>query len=174
MTALSKVIVILGFSSISASFFINFQRFDLVDAPIAEFSLPNPDRLNYDWKPVMLRFDQFQPSASGDLGSADMLAEQSAKTEIIDPTDITTALLIGIVADEPKKVILVLASVNSKGQTVKTENSKTISVTLNETILNGWKLVDISSDKILWQHETTERSYLQYLFTHTQNKKIIN
>jgi len=170
VSAFVKLILLLCCLSFIAGAVIHYQPLEISQPTSTELSTPNAGQSNYDWQSVLLSFKQFEPvlSTSKDLDT------QTPATEAIDPNDITKAALVGIFADTPQQVILVVASVDSNGNAITTENTKTLNVRLNETILDGWKLVEVSSDSVKWQHTSAGKSYLQFLFSPTQDQKTDN
>lgn len=174
MNAAGKLITAAISVSIFGGFLNYFQPLDSTTAQKDEKRLITAEQIEYDWQPNVLSIRQFKPISVVDSQHAQDPTQENKNHESIDPNDITKAALVGIFVDEPQKVIIVVAALNSDGLAVNTENTNTLQVSINQTILDGWKLVDISSDKVLWHHEASDKSYLQHLFSPTSDNKITN
>lgn len=100
----------------------------------------------WDWKSTLATHPQFAP-----------VAPPPEVTQTVVRRGIENSTLIGVVPDAPAVAIIVV------------ESNTVLRIELGQSWIEGWVLIEVDPDHIVWQNEITKEQYTQDLFI--QDKK---
>ena len=122
-----------------------------------------------EWQSIINSLPQFQTQL------------QQVAPEISNrQSQITDSIIVGIVADEPSSVLLILSgSIDVSSQIIESaqitsslqNTNKIVQLSVGQGWLDNWEIEQISPDSIIWLNLETKGSWQQFLFESVANNE---